>query len=378
MAYQADTIAAIVNRLNIQYFLPAIQREFVWTPAQIVQLFDSLMRKYPISTFLFWELKPENRDKWEIYKFVDIFDERTPHNPPALTSGVQQVRLVLDGQQRLTSLMIGLKGAYIVRRKYNKWNSPNAWSKQELYLDLLQNPAVSEDGETGIHYGFAFFEQTPQEEQQKYWFKVGKILDFDSEDRFNNFSDAEVERLPGSATKDQISQMRKNLRRLYEMIWKNDVIAYYTEHDQDYDRVLDIFVRANDGGTKLSKSDLLLAMVTSKWININARKDIYDFVDRLNNDLANKNNLDKDFIMKTCLVVSDLPVTYKVSSFTNQNLDLIFSKWNDIKIAIENGVSLANSFGLDRDTFTSANALIPIIYFLFHTSGKTLRGSTPV
>jgi catechol 2,3-dioxygenase-like lactoylglutathione lyase family enzyme len=44
-----------------KYFLPAIQREFVWKPEQIIELFDSIMRGYPISSFLFWQLKPETR-----------------------------------------------------------------------------------------------------------------------------------------------------------------------------------------------------------------------------------------------------------------------------------------------------------------------------
>lgn len=62
MSYQSQTIAtAVTNRLNINYLLPAIQREFVWGPDQIVELFDSIMRGYPISSFLVWELKPENQ-----------------------------------------------------------------------------------------------------------------------------------------------------------------------------------------------------------------------------------------------------------------------------------------------------------------------------
>ncbi len=46
----------------------------------------------------------------------------------------------------------------------------------------------------------------------------------------------------------------RNLEKLYKASHVDDVIAYYTEYDQDYDRVLDIFVRANDGGTKLLTS----------------------------------------------------------------------------------------------------------------------------
>src|SRR5205085_538585 len=93
MAYQSDTIATVVNRLNVRYFLPAIQREFVWKPDQIIQLFDSLLRNYPISTFLFWELKPEHRDKWEIYRFIEHFRQEGTHNEVAATAGVQQLNL---------------------------------------------------------------------------------------------------------------------------------------------------------------------------------------------------------------------------------------------------------------------------------------------
>lgn len=60
MRYQSESIALAISRMNLQYFLPAIQREFVWKPEQIVGLFDSIMRGYPISSFLFWELRPEN------------------------------------------------------------------------------------------------------------------------------------------------------------------------------------------------------------------------------------------------------------------------------------------------------------------------------
>ena len=80
MSYRSETIATTVNRLNIQYFLPAIQREFVWRPAQIVQLFDSIMRGYPISSFLFWELQKQNRDKWEAYTFVNKATHGGTHN----------------------------------------------------------------------------------------------------------------------------------------------------------------------------------------------------------------------------------------------------------------------------------------------------------
>ena len=377
MAYQSDTIATIINRLNTQYFLPAIQREFVWQPEQIVQLFDSILRGYPISSFLFWELKPENRDKWEIYKFIENFQQYGTHNETANTDGVHQLMLVLDGQQRLTSLLIGLRGTYKTKKKYMHWGNPNAWVKQRLYLDLLQDPKQGDgDGDIGNRYGFAFAETPPPSDCQHFWFKVGRILDFESEDAFGDFVYSERDKLPDDVTKGMITVFEKNLRRLYQAVWKDTIVSHYTEHDQNYDRVLDIFVRANEGGTRLSKSDLLLSMVTLKWSGVNAREEIYGCVDRINNEMTRKNDFDKDFIMKACLVLSDLPVQYRVENFNKQSLALIEQNWGGIKSAIERGVDLVNRFGIDRDTLTSANALIPAIYYLYKNHQINLSGST--
>jgi hypothetical protein len=70
-------------------------------------------------------------------------------------------------------------------------------------------------------------------------------------------------------------------------------------------------------------------------------------------------------------------VAYKVDNFTDKNLSLIESKWKEIKHAIEKGVDLVNSFGIDRDTLTSVNALIPLIYYIFQHPQANLQGNTP-
>ncbi len=376
MGYKPESVAATVSRLNQNYFIPAIQREFVWPPEKVIQLFDSLMRGYPISSFLFWELKPENRDKWQAYRFVENADEDGTHNESASTDGIQQLTLVLDGHQRLTSMLIGLKGTFRLKKKYKRKMDPSAWSKQRLYLNLLKDPRVEEeDGDRGIRYGFQFTEAEPQCDPNHYWMKVGRILDFDNEDKFDEFKDSEEDRLPGATTKDQVRIFRSNLERLHRAIWKEQPIAYHTELDQDYDRVLDIFVRANDGGVKLDKSDLLLSTVVAEWGDLNARDEIYQFVDHLNRNLSRKNDFDKDFVLKACLVLSDLPVEYKVDNFNTANLRQIRAKWEEIKQAIEKTVQLINSFGIERETLTSANALIPLVYHMARHPEFTLAGT---
>jgi uncharacterized protein with ParB-like and HNH nuclease domain len=361
--------------MNYQYYLPAIQREFVWHQDQIIKLFDSIMRGYPISSFLLWAVNEPNYNKYDIYSFTENYNEGVTHNAKAPTDGFKQVTLALDGQQRLTSLLIGLKGSYSIRKKHSK-NKQKV--TQRLYLDLLKDPSeVDDNDEDGIHYGFKFLEDVPIADGIHYWLRVGRILEFDNQDRFQSFKFQERENLPNNVTKGQMMTFEKNLERLYQAIWKDAVISYYIEQDQDENRVLDIFIRANEGGTKLSKSDLLLSMVTLKWEQYNAKDEIYKFVDLLNNDLPRKNDFDKDFIMKACLVLSGLQVQYRISNFNKHNLGIIEDNWETIKRATEAGVRLINTFGIDRDTLTSSNALIPIIYYLYKNQKLNLLECTP-
>jgi uncharacterized protein with ParB-like and HNH nuclease domain len=110
MSYKSETVAAVLPRINSTFFLPALQREFVWTEEQICQLFDSLMRRYPISSFLFWQVPAEEYGDVEAYEFLRTVKES--HNRAQFTRvhGNRDLTFVLDGQQRLTSLWLGYRG----------------------------------------------------------------------------------------------------------------------------------------------------------------------------------------------------------------------------------------------------------------------------
>jgi uncharacterized protein with ParB-like and HNH nuclease domain len=367
VAYKSSSIAGVIRRLNRDYYLPAIQRPYVWTPDQIVRLFDSLLKGYPISSFLFWDIEPAQATTLDIYKFVEDFKYGDFHNETAIVTD-QHLTLVLDGQQRLTSLLIGLRGTYKVKLKGKRWQNPDSWVRQSLFLDLLKD-ASDEESESDISYGLAFFAAAPAEQEGAHWFPVNSIMQFDDKELF----DAYVEKLLDSLESRDTSRtdcriVERNLKKLYHSVWVDESIAYFTETSRSLERVLDIFVRANEGGTKLSKSDLLLSTITTTWGDLNAREEIYNYVDYLNSGLARNNSFDKDWVMKACLVLSDLPNAYKVSNFTKKNLDLIRHNWDGIKTALEMTVRLANDFGIDRETLTSANALLPIAYYFFKTS----------
>jgi hypothetical protein len=166
------------------------------------------------------------------------------------------------------------------------------------------------------------------------------------------------------------------LRQVHAVIWADEVINYYTERDQSVDRVLDIFVRANDGGTKLSKPDLLMSMITSKWPAGSAREEVFGFVEHINKALPMPNAVTRDLVLKACLVLCDFDVKYSVSNFTGDAIAQIETRWPDIKRAIENTFRLVNRFGISGETLTSLNAVLPIAYYLFRTPEFGFRGST--
>ena len=111
MSYEKMSIKAVMHEIDCnKLFLPALQRRFVWSKDQIQSLFDSIMRGYPIGTFLFWKLEgKEKAEEYVFYEFLKHFDARLPFNrkkePPFLHSPIVGV---LDGQQRLSSIFIGL------------------------------------------------------------------------------------------------------------------------------------------------------------------------------------------------------------------------------------------------------------------------------
>ena len=127
--------------------LPAIQREFVWNPKQICKLFDSLMQGFPVGSFLFWKIEAATSKKFRFFDFSREYHQRdNPHCPPLGKAPDGLVTAVLDGQQRLTALNVGLRGSLAVKEPNKWWNNPRAFPVKKLYLDLLHQPTPDEEG----------------------------------------------------------------------------------------------------------------------------------------------------------------------------------------------------------------------------------------
>lgn len=361
MAFQTPiTIKEVIGNIDDRrYTLPAIQRELVWRPYQIERLFDSLMRGYPIGSFLFWRVKPESARKYKFYDFVLNYHERDArHNQPRpVTHTESDLIAVLDGQQRLTALNIGLRGSYASKLPRLWWNNPNAYPKLRLYLNLLANQQENEDG---IRYEFKFMNDRDAKERNEktYWYRVGDIHKVDgAADLFRFVLDA------GLSDREAPFNI---LTELHDVVHKERVISFYEEQEQDIDKVLNIFVRTNSGGTQLSYSDILMSIATAQWDKINAREEIHGLVDGIN-QIGHGFSFDKDFVLKAGLMLSDINnIGFKATNFNTANMNKIQDEWGGIKASVYRAIELVAGFGYSSITLASSNVVLPIAYYIHH------------
>lgn len=371
MSYQtALTINRVIKDIDAKkYLLPSIQREFVWDTDQIEKLFDSLMMDYPINSFLFWKVSKENTKEFKFYEFLRDYHQReNRHNPKANLNGTDDIIAILDGQQRMTSLYIGLKGTYAYKLSYKRWDNPKAYPKRRLYLNLLQPAEDRED----FKYDFLFLTDDEVKEDHGYrdedgkrhyfWFPVGEILNITQEEDVNEYLiDNELNALPD---KEQAKFANKAIFRLFGAIHRKETISYYLEESQELDKVLNIFIRVNSGGTPLSYSDLLLSFATAQWEKLDAREEINGAVDELN-DIGRGFKITKDLLLKASLVLCEFSdIRFKADNFNRTNMLVIEKKWDSITASMRLALELVASFGFSRENITSNNALIPIAYYI--------------
>jgi uncharacterized protein with ParB-like and HNH nuclease domain len=357
------TIKEAIDKIDDRtYLLPAIQRKFVWSSDQIEILFDSIMRGYPINSFMFWEVKNERvKNEFKFYQFLTEYRQFFKEdNPDIDTKGYKDFFAVIDGQQRLTSLYIGLKGsfAYKLPRKW-LYNTEEAMPTRHLYLNLAN--ALPDENERQMIYDFQFLTKQELEEKSEdgnaIWYKANDMLKFKTKDEVDNYIDSK-----GWLKRDFTKQ---TLRKLFDVIFKEPLINYYLEQTQEIDTVLDIFIRTNKGGEPLSFSDLLMSITTANWKS-DARKEIPDVVKKVF-EIGNPGFLiSKDFVLKTCLVLFNDNIKFQIKNFDQKNVIVFENNWDRIKKSITESFTLLATLGFNDQNLRAKNAVIPIIFYIYH------------
>ncbi|MFC6023847.1 DUF262 domain-containing protein [Plantactinospora solaniradicis] len=361
MAFQTPvTVEEILTSIHRkEYLLPAIQREFVWSADQIRWLVDSLMRGYPIGSFLLWKVKPDTVANYTFYDFLTHYHERdNPYATKATVPNGSGVTAVLDGQQRLTALNIAIYGSHAEKRKYAWWSSPDAFPKKRLYLNLLDD---ADPDEMGLRYDVRFLtaaEAAPEDGQPDQWYPIGAILNL------ANAGPALNGELANRGIDLNDVSPYQRLYDLYEAVRTRKPINYFLEKAQDSDKVLDIFVRVNSGGTTLSYSDLLLSMATNQWQQLDAREEVRQLVQELNTGGTRAFSFSKDVVLKTALMVAGVDLRFKVSNFTAGNMRKVEDAWSTTRAAMIKAASLLDLFGFTNRTLTAASVVVPLAYYL--------------
>jgi len=392
MAYKSKSILQIVKDIEgSKVFLPALQRKFVWGKPQIELLFDSLMRNFPIGTFLFWNLNKDLANNYVFYEFLREYDQRNPYNKRKDGSFLNpEIIGILDGQQRLSSMYIGLQGTHTEKAPYMRWADVNAYRKSKLYLNLLSSPYRINDEndiETIEERNFEFRFLTEKEsgswiyrkirqqdengnerilEDDMFWFKVGEVLSWNTDPEFDIIIDSFIEKCTNERQKSILNEKRrlikKSLETLHKRISTDQLINYFEIDKQDLEDILKIFIRVNSGGTQLNKTDLLFSTIVATWDN--GREEIEGLLQKINRK-GDGFGFSNEFLMRSCLVLTDAPVLYKVNSFKSENVQKIKDEWVNIANAIEQTVDLLVEYGFSQSLLTSQNATIIISYYIY-------------
>ncbi len=338
--------------------LPDIQREYVWDVSEIEALFESIADDYPIGSCIFWKTNRStiNKEKPNLYYFIETFEKGKTKNQkaPDVLAEERDYYIVLDGQQRITSLNIALNGSYTYYKggRGKAWDNPKYWVKKELYYNLDYRTAKEVDDE---HPRKRFVFLTVEEASQGHYYKVKQMLAYDNSYSFSNhLRDCGV---PEECGLD----LAKLFERLHDSSGKG-LIHYYCINEKTYDDALDIFVRVNSTGRKLSKSDLLFSTLIDEW---KEGKEKIETLLGIMNSKGDRFEFSRDYLMRLCLVLVDADPKLKIVSLNRLTINSIINQWDRISKSLDVMSTLLQEIGLNRDTLPSYNATMPIAYYIF-------------
>ncbi len=401
MSYKKTTVKNIIKDIDQnKIYLPALQRKFVWDKQRIQLLFDSMMRNYPFGTFLFWNLHRQKAENYVFYEFLTEYDERSPYNRRKTGAFLhEEIVGILDGQQRLSSMYIGLMGTHTEKAPYKRLSNPNAFEKMSLYLNLLSLPYFidAEDKITTLeeqNFEFRFLteekalssvtrkielENGSSKTEPMFWMKVGQVLSWEEDPEFDQIIDALLKQCKAEVQKSAVSRQRRLIKRgldtLHRRIHRDELINYFEVAKDDLEDILKIFVRVNSGGAPLSKPDLLFSTIVATWDD--GREQIEDLLKKINAK-GDGFNFSNEYLMRCCLVLCDGPSVYKVNSFKSEYVEKIRTEWAQIAEAVDKTVELLVDFGFSGSVLTSQNATIPIAYYFYKGGDKSEKSKNDI
>lgn len=368
MAKQDVTVEELVGMIQRgELRLPEMQRRYVWRSPRVRDLMDSLYRGYPSGAILVWET-----------------DEAVPLQDFAVTQQAnpyKSTRLLLDGQQRLTSLSAVIRGEQVKVRGRKKpiellfnlehpdslsfvtevdedgGDAEEADDEEDAEAD---DDADSSDDELLKRFNqMAFVVATKKLEAFPQWVKVTDVFKTDQDAKF-------LERAGVEKVSDQryqkYSQRLARLRGIRKYAYRMDVL----ERGLSYDEVTEIFVRVNSLGAKLRSSDLALAQITARWRN--SLKTFEAFQKKC--ETAGF-DLDLGLLLKNLMATATGQSRFR--TVNSLSLEKLQAGWKESCSGLDFAINfLKNNVGIDSPALLSSPFLLIALAFHGHKRGYQL------
>ncbi|WQT14335.1 DUF262 domain-containing protein [Helicobacter pylori] len=205
------------------------------------------------------------------------------------------------------------------------------------------------------NYQFEFHAKKPENDKEHWWFKVGDILELESVWDYAQEHDLKGDRL-------------KLLETLNKAFHTKQLISFFEETEKNLNKVLNIFIRVNSGGVKLSYSDLLMSILTASFSS-----DIREKMNELVDALKDKGfpNVGQDQVLKTCLLLIGKDTTFELKNFNKKNIKEIEENWEKITDSIYNATELLETFGY-VGYLGSAYILSSLAYFYYKNDNQKM------
>ena len=351
MNKQDISIENLVERIKSKELtLPTIQRRYVWTSNQVRDLLDSLYRGYPTGTILVWENFKNQHSK-------DFAVDITPSQ-----SAISTNLMLLDGQQRLTSLTALMTGKSVMVKGRKKpveimfnLEHPDKISREEDVDEenedfLDQEEESTNEDKTDLNR-YTFIGYTKALKNKKEWVKVTDIF---KKSGSQILRDIEL-------NSDDKKKWDKYIKRIEKVqnIKKYPYVMNVLNKEYDYDEVTEIFVRVNSAGIKLRSSDLALALIESKW------KGCSKVFEQFIKEKKEEESFEIDMDLLVRLLVVYATDQCKFQTVRNLSQEQIELSWEKTK----NGLNFALNFLRnntqveDLGLLSSSFIIIPISYF---------------
>ena len=352
-----EELVGMVERGELR--LPEMQRQYVWRSPRVRDLMDSLYRGYPSGAILLWET-----------------DEAVPLQDMAVTQSANPyatTRLLLDGQQRLTSLSAVIRGEPVkvrgrVRPIELLFNLEHP-ERQEIVTEVDEDaeddaPETDEADSTEDELQKRFERMTFVVSTNKLaalpqWVKVSEVFKSESDTVFlkragvSNFDDPRYE---------TYTQRLAQLRRIRKYVYRMDVL----ERSLTYEEVTEIFVRVNSLGAKLRSSDLALAQITARW------RHSLEIFQEFQRECAKLGfDLDLGIHLKTLIVFATGQSRFLTAG--RLSLDVLQTGWKEATEGMRFAINfLKSNVGIDSPALLSSPFLMIVVAYFGHAKGYAL------